>query len=235
MPNCISRNIEAHPSHIRSFVLRQGRLTPAQARAFAMHWTQYGLEPLSMPRDFKQIFGRTAPLVLEIGFGNGQALRYAAQQEPEKNFIGVEVHRPGVGRLLNSLAHDGVGNVRVFHDDVIDVLTHEIALNTLHQVRIYFPDPWPKKRHHKRRLIQPDFVNLIATRMENGGLLHLATDWADYAEHMSNVLDNNPQWRNLADEERFVPRPQWRIETHFEQRGVRLGHGVWDLLYTRIC
>jgi len=221
-------------SHIRSFVLRQGRITPAQARAFAEHWRRYGLELLNTSRNFNDVFGRHAPLVLEIGFGNGEALRYAAQRESDKNFLGVEVHRPGVGRLLNALANDQLSNVGVFHADAVEVLTHEIATHSLHQVRIYFPDPWHKKRHHKRRLIQPDFVHLLTSRLEVGGLLHLATDWADYAEQMFAVLENRPHWRNMAGEARFTPRPEWRIETHFERRGLRLGHRVWGLLFRRI-
>ncbi len=221
-----------HP--IRSFVLRQGRITPAQMRAFAAHWQRYGLEPTGAPRDFAAIFGRSAPLVLEIGFGNGEALCYAAQCEADKNFLGVEVHRPGVGRLLNALANAHLDNARIFHEDAVEVLTQEIAPETLSEVRIYFPDPWPKHRHHKRRLIQPELVQLIASRMKTGGRLHLATDWAEYAQHMLEVLEAAPMWRNLAENGEFSPRPVWRIETHFERRGQRLGHGVWDLIYTRV-
>jgi tRNA (guanine-N7-)-methyltransferase len=215
---------------IRSFVLRQGRITTAQQRAFDAHWQRFGLDFSGAPRDFAATFERKAPLVLEIGFGNGEQLVHAAQAEPERDFIGVEVHRPGVGRLLNALANADIRNVRVYHHDAVEVLEREIGPHALDEVRIYFPDPWPKKRHHKRRLIQPAFVALVASRVAPGGRLHLATDWADYAEHMQNVLDDAPQWRR---DTRHAARPPWRIDTHFEKRGVRLGHCVRDLVYER--
>jgi tRNA (guanine-N7-)-methyltransferase len=218
---------------IRSFVLRQGRTTPAQQRAFDAHWQRYGIDFSGTPRDFAAVFGRRAPLVLEIGFGNGEQFLHATQAEPERDFIGIEVHRPGVGRLLNALADAEVGNARVYHHDAVEVLEREIAPHALAEVRVYFPDPWPKKRHHKRRLIQPDFVALIASRVAHGGCLHLATDWADYAEHMQSVLDNAPDWRRHAQHTTSSSRPAWRIDTHFERRGMRLGHGVWDLVYER--
>ena len=218
---------------IRSFVLRQGRFTPAQQRAFTEHWTRYGLDPLAGVPDWTRVFGRQAPLVLEIGFGNGEQLLWSARNEPGKNFIGIEVHRPGVGRLMNALAAHDVHNVRLYNHDAVEVLERATGPATLSEVRIYFPDPWPKKRQQKRRLVQPGFLTLLAGRVARGGRLHLATDWADYADQMLAVLDQSPEWRNLAADGRFVPRPAWRIETHFEQRGRRLGHGVWDLLYER--
>ena len=217
---------------IRSFVLRQGRITDAQQRAFDAHWQRYGLDFAGTPRDFAAVFGRRAPLVLEIGFGNGEQLLHATQAEPDRDFIGIEVHRPGVGRLLNGLADAGVDNVRLYQHDAVEVLEREIAPASLAEVRIYFPDPWPKKRHHKRRLIQPDFVALVASRIASGGRLHLATDWADYAEHMQSVLDIAPGWRREAHHA-TAERPAWRIDTHFERRGLKLGHGVWDLVYER--
>jgi tRNA (guanine-N7-)-methyltransferase len=216
--------------HIRSFVLRQGRFTPAQQRAFAQYWSRYGLDAHASAAS---AFARPAPLVLEIGFGNGEQLLWSAQHEPDRNFIGIEVHRPGVGRLMNALAAHNVDNVRLYNHDAIEVLHACIAPHHVADVRIYFPDPWPKKRQQKRRLIQPDFVALLATRVAAGGRLHLATDWADYAEHMRSVMETAPDWRNVAGSGQFVPRPQWRIETHFEKRGRRLGHGVWDLVYER--
>ncbi|HEY6985129.1 MAG TPA: tRNA (guanosine(46)-N7)-methyltransferase TrmB [Rhodanobacteraceae bacterium] len=217
---------------IRSFVLRQGRITTAQQRAFDAHWQRYGLDFAGAPRDLAATFGRNARRVLEIGFGNGEQLLHAASAEPESDFIGIEVHRPGVGRLLNALAHAGVANVRLYNHDAVEVLEREIGADALDEVRIYFPDPWPKKRHHKRRLIQPEFIALVASRVVRGGRLHLATDWADYAEHMQNVLDHAPEWRRYAAHA-SASRPAWRIDTHFERRGVRLGHGVWDLVYER--
>lgn len=218
--------------HIRSFVLRQGRFTPAQQRAFDTHWQRYGLDP-KMPLDAAAVFGRRAPLVLEIGFGNGEQLLWSAQRETDKDFLGVEVHRPGVGRLLNALAAHNVDNVRLYNSDIVGVLDSAIAPAALSEVRIYFPDPWPKKRQNKRRLIQPEFVARLATRVAPGGRLHLATDWADYAAQMRDVLDNASGWRSLGGADGFVAQPPWRTQTHFEKRGRKLGHGVWDLLYER--
>ena len=229
-PSAEAAPAPASPRHIRSFVLRQGRFTPAQQRAFAQHWARYGLDARTPAAP---AFARQAPLILEIGFGNGEQLLWSAQQEPDKNFIGIEVHRPGVGRLMNALAAHNVDNVRLYNHDAVEVIQTCIAPSGLAEVRIYFPDPWPKKRQQKRRLIQPDFIALLATRVAPGGRLHLATDWADYAEHMRSVLEAAPAWRNVAGSGQFVPRPQWRIETHFEKRGRRLGHGVWDLVYER--
>jgi tRNA (guanine-N7-)-methyltransferase len=220
--------------HIRSFVLRQGRFTPAQQRAFAEHWSRYGLAT-DAPFEPRDRFGRHAPLVLEIGFGNGEQLLWSATHEAATDFLGVEVHRPGVGRLMNALAANNVDNVLLYNHDVVAVLQRCIAPAALAGVRIYFPDPWPKQRQQKRRLIQPEFVRLLADRVAPNGVLHLATDWADYAEQMSTVLESSPHWRNRARPERFVERPAWRTETHFEKRGRRLGHGVWDLLYDRCC
>jgi tRNA (guanine-N7-)-methyltransferase len=218
---------------VRSFVLRQGRFTPAQQRAFDELWPRFGLDYAGMPRDFDAAFGRAAPRVLEIGFGNGEALRFAAQHDAERNLIGVEVHAPGVGRLLNALAQDGSDHVRLYHHDAVEVLTHEIADASLDEIRIYFPDPWHKKRHNKRRLVQPEFAALLVRKLAPGGRLHLATDWHDYAEQMWDVLDAAPGLENRAGPRGHVPRPDWRPQTHFETRGQKLGHGVWDLLYDR--
>lgn len=218
---------------IRSFVLRQGRFTDAQQRAFDALWPRYGLDYTGGPRDFDAAFGRNAPRVLEIGFGNGEALRFAAARDPARDHIGIEVHAPGVGRLLNALAVDGTGNVRIYHHDAVEVLQHEVADGALDEVRIYFPDPWHKKRHHKRRLVQPPFADLLVRKLRHGGRLHLATDWRDYAEHMWDVLDATKGLRNRAGARGQVPRPDWRPQTHFETRGQRLGHGVWDLLYDK--
>lgn len=218
---------------IRSFVLRQGRFTPAQQRAFDALWPRYGLDYAGMPRDFDAAFGRSAKRVLEIGFGNGEALRYAARQDPSRDYIGIEVHAPGVGRLLNALAEDGSDNVRIYHHDAVEVLNNEIADASLDEIRIYFPDPWHKKRHHKRRLVQAGFAALLVRKLAADGRLHLATDWRDYAEHMWDVLDATDGLRNRAGARGSVPRPEWRPQTHFETRGQRLGHAVWDLLYDK--
>jgi tRNA (guanine-N7-)-methyltransferase len=225
----------APPQHrpIRSFVLRQGRLTPAQQRAFDDHWACYGREPAGQPVCWNDVFGRSARRVLEIGFGNGDALRWAATQHPDWDFIGIEVHRPGVGRLLNGVAEDHRDNVRVYCHDAVEVLQHDFAADSLDEVRIWFPDPWHKKRHNKRRLVQPGFVDLLAGRLKPGGRLHLATDWQAYAEHMHEVMDTSVGFRNEAGPGQASPRPDTRPQTHFETRGQRLGHGVWDLLYQR--
>lgn len=222
---------------IRSFVLRQGRFTPAQQRAFDRLWQKFGIDfdrDQQTPPDFDAHFGRQAKRVLEIGFGNGEALRFAAHQDRQRDYIGVEVHAPGVGRLLNALEDDQLEHVRVYRHDAVDVLQQHIADGSLDEIRVYFPDPWHKKRHHKRRLIQPEFAALLARKLALGGRLHLATDWENYAEHMWDVLDVTPGLKNRAGPRGHVPRPQWRPQTHFETRGLRLGHGVWDLLYDRI-
>ena len=219
---------------IRSFVLRQGRFTEAQQRAFDALWPRYGLDYTAHLRDFETAFGRTAPRVLEIGFGNGEALRFAAAQDPARDLVGIEVHAPGVGRLLNALEADDARNVRIYHHDAVEVLQHEIADRSLDEIRIYFPDPWHKKRHNKRRLVQPAFAGLLVRKLAADGRLHLATDWQDYAEQMWDVLDATPGLRNRAGARGHVPRPDWRPQTHFESRGQRLGHGVWDLLYDRV-
>jgi tRNA (guanine-N7-)-methyltransferase len=223
------RGIQQRP--IRSFVLRQGRFTPAQQRAFEQHWSRHGIDYAGHERDLDALFGRRAPRVLEIGFGNGEQLVFSAQAEPERDFIGVEVHRPGVGRLLNALAERGIGNVRVYAHDAVEVLRHEIPAGALDEVRIYFPDPWHKKRHHKRRLVQPEFVALLAARVRGGGRLHLATDWQGYAEHIEEVLAHAPGWRIDPAHGDPAQRPAWRAETHFERRGLRLGHRVRDFVY----
>lgn len=218
---------------VRSFVLRQGRFTPAQQRAFDELWPRFGLDYAGAPRDFDEAFGRVAPRVLEIGFGNGDALRFAAAQDPQRDYIGIEVHAPGVGRLLNALEADGAAHVRLYHHDAVEVLRNEVAEGSLDEVRIYFPDPWHKKRHNKRRLIQPEFAALLVSRLRLGGRLHAATDWQDYAEQMWDVLDATPGLQNRAGPRGHVQRPEWRPQTHFETRGQKLGHGVWDLVYDK--
>jgi tRNA (guanine-N7-)-methyltransferase len=222
------------PSHlrrIRSFVLREGRMTPAQQRAFETHWARFGINYTGTAQDFGVHFGRHAPCVMEIGFGNGEALAWASEHDPLRDYIGVEVHGPGVGRLMNALAERDATNVRLYKHDAVEVLENEIPPGALSEVRIWFPDPWHKKRHNKRRIVQPEFVALLATRVAPNGLLHLATDWEPYAQHMLEVMEAAPAWRNDVGPGQFAEKPAWRIETHFERRGLKLGHGVWDLLY----
>jgi tRNA (guanine-N7-)-methyltransferase len=218
---------------IRSFVLRQGRATESQKRAFDLHWPSLGLDYAGQPVDFGAVFPNTADLVVEIGFGNGEQLIFGAQNEPHRNFIGIEVHSPGVGRALNAVVDAHLDNVRIYRHDAVEVLRDDIMDGSLSEVRIYFPDPWHKKRHHKRRLIQPDFVALLCRKLKSGGRLHLASDWQEYVEHMWEVCDNESELLATSGPCHSVDRPAWRRQTHFENRGRNLGHGVWDLLYTR--
>ncbi len=219
---------------IKSYVLRQGRLTPGQERALAESWPRYGLDYGGKPRDLDLTFGRSAPKILEIGFGNGEALLAAAQSDPDRDYLGIEVHRPGVGRLLLNAGKADLANLRVYHHDAVEVLDHEIADASLSEVRLYFPDPWHKARHNKRRIVQPAFVERLARKLVRGGMFHLATDWAAYAEHMLDVMEAAAGFSNRLGPRVIAPRPPWRIETHFQKRGERLGHGVFDLIYDRV-
>jgi tRNA (guanine-N7-)-methyltransferase len=219
---------------IRSFVLRTGRATAAQQRALAELWPTYGIEFAAQPLDLNGLFGRTAPRMLEIGFGTGEALRSFAQAHPEMDCLGVEVHTPGVGRLLLDLQALAIGNCRVIAHDAVEVLRQQLPPGSLSLIHIFFPDPWPKKRHHKRRLIQAEFAALLAQSLALGGIVRLATDWEPYAQHMSEVLGATSGLRNLSSSGGFVERPALRPLTRFERRGTRLGHAVWDLAYARI-
>lgn len=222
----------SHPlRRIRSFVLREGRLTPGQERALERWLPEYGMPANDEVLDLAALFNRAAPTLLEIGFGNGATLFELARRHPQWNFIGIEVHRPGVGHLLKLAGEHDVKNIRVSSRDAIEVLEKQIPDASLHRVMLYFPDPWPKKRHHKRRIVQPSFAALVARKLVPQGEFHLATDWENYAEHMKDVLDASPDFVNTADG--YAPRPEERPLTKFEQRGQRLGHGVWDLVYRR--
>ncbi len=217
---------------VRSFVVRGGRLTPAQRRATEALWGRFGLEP-DEPVESPRHFGRQGPLHLEIGFGNGEALLELAAAHPERNYVGVEVHPPGIGRLLAGLAAAGIDNVRVCRGDALEVLEQAVADGSLAGINVWFPDPWPKKRHHKRRLVQPATVALMARKLALRGILHLATDWQEYAEHMLGVVSAAPGLRNLAGEGAYFRAPTERPATRFQRRGEALGHGVWDLLLER--
>jgi tRNA (guanine-N7-)-methyltransferase len=219
---------------IKSYVVRGGRLTDAQQRALDEHWPRYGLEfgdALNMPR----IFGRDAPRTLEIGFGNGDNLTELAAAHPERDFIGVEVHPPGVGHLLLKAAAAGLTNVRILQHDAVEVLQHSIAPGALNTILVLFPDPWHKKRHHKRRLVSRAFAELAASRLATGGTLQLATDWTPYAEWMLECLNAIPSLRNRSPDGTYMPRDPDRITTRFEKRGERLGHAVHDLCYERVA
>lgn len=219
---------------IRSFVKRTGRMTLGQEKAFESCWQSFGLNLDDGVLDVEQTFGRAAPLVLEIGFGMGASLVQMAAQSPQTDFIGIEVHKPGVGKLFHLMQEQGVNNIRAYCDDAVDVLNRCIGDESLQRVQIYFPDPWHKKKHHKRRLIQPQFVQLLRSKLQPGGTLHLATDWEHYAEHMMEVLSAAAGFRNCEADFCFSPRPGFRPETKFERRGQRLGHGVWDLLFEKV-
>lgn len=232
-PPDVALSVIEHPRSIRSFVMRGGRITDAQQRALDSLWPRYGISFQPVHLDFATAFGRSAPVTLEIGFGNGDNLAAQANTHPERNYLGVEVHRPGVGRLLLGLEERQLPNVRIICHDAVEVLTQQIAPQTLDEVLILFPDPWPKKRHHKRRLVQAAFVELVTDRLRVGGVLRFATDWQPYADAALHVLSANRGLRNLALDGTFVPRPTERAPTRFEKRGARLGHDVWDLAFER--
>jgi tRNA (guanine-N7-)-methyltransferase len=218
---------------VRSFVVRSGRATVAQQRALVELWPTYGIEYRAQPLDLRATFGRAAMHMIEIGFGAGEALLSFAQSHPQINCLGLEVHRPGVGHLMLGAHAAGLTNLRIVCHDAVEVLQHQIEPGTISLVHIFFPDPWPKKRHHKRRLIQPAFAALLARALERDGVLRLATDWEPYAQHMREVLDSLPEFRNVAGDAGYVSRSQERPLTKFERRGQRLGHDVWDLEYRR--
>jgi len=219
---------------IRSFVRREGRLTPGQQRALDKMWPLFGIDEGETALDLDMLFGRQAPKVFEIGFGNGASLVEMAKQQPDQDFIGVEVHRPGVGQLLMAIDKEQLTNVRVACTDAVELLKKRIANKSLDRVQLYFPDPWHKKRHHKRRIIQPLFVDLLADKLKHGGFLHMATDWQHYAEQMLSDVSENSRFQNSSHDGTYIPRPDYRPLTKFEQRGHRLGHGVWDLLFKRL-
>jgi tRNA (guanine-N7-)-methyltransferase len=218
---------------LRSFVRREGRMTAVQKNALQRRWPIYGLNIDDGLLDIQKVFGRDAPVVLEIGFGMGGSFFELAVRHPEKNYVGIEVHRPGVGSLLSKVEQQAVENVRVYSDDAVQVLEQCISNDSLDAIYIYFPDPWPKKRHHKRRLIQPPFVALATTKLKLGGSFHVATDWENYAEHCMGVLSAEDSLKNLAGHGCFTDRPESRPLTKFEKRGKVLGHGVWDLCFAK--
>jgi len=223
---------QARDRPVRSFVRRSSRMTPAQRAAIQCRWPIYGLEAAGV-LDLEAVFGRRAPRTMEIGFGNGETLITLAAAHPERDYLGVDVYEPGIGRLLAAVAEQRLANVRVLRADAVDVLRDHLAPAALDAVLLLFPDPWPKKRHHKRRLVQPDFVARVAACLAPGGRFCLATDWQDYAEHMLRVLEAEPAFLNLAGTGRFCPEPDDRPVTKFERRGRRLGHQVWDLRFQR--
>jgi tRNA (guanine-N7-)-methyltransferase len=220
-------------SKVKSYVKREGRLTNAQARAIEAFWPTMGIDYQQQALDLTQVFGRQAPVVVEIGFGMGKSLVAMAAAAPDINFLGIEVHRPGVGACLADAGELGLTNLRVMEHDAVEVLKYMLPDASLHRLQLYFPDPWHKTRHHKRRIVQPEFVELVRTKLAIGGHFHMATDWEPYAEHMAEVMNSASNFTNTAEEGHYVPRPDYRPTTKFEVRGQKLGHGVWDLIYER--
>lgn len=233
----MSSTFEIKPEYkqkpIRSYVIRGGRITEGQKKAFDQAWVEYGLSLFDGVIDPAALFGREAPLVLEVGFGMGDSLLAMAKVEPERNFIGIEVHPPGVGRLLNNAAKAGLTNLKVFMADAVDVLEDCIPAQCVDRFQLYFPDPWHKKKHNKRRIVQPTFMQLVREKLKPGGVCHLATDWEAYAEQMMEVMTLAEGYENQQAQYHYAPRPDYRPLTKFENRGQRLGHGVWDLLFSR--
>lgn len=220
---------------IRSYVRREGRITKAQSRALLELWPEYGIDHVQGVLDFKQVYGREVPNIVEIGFGNGGALLSMAADNPQCNFLGIEVYRPGVGSLLLKLKQHGISNVRVIMDNAASVMQDWIDKECLSKILIFFPDPWPKKRHNKRRLVQRDFVSTAVERLSIGGYIHIATDWEDYASSILSLLEHEPRLRNMSTTKGFVARPPYRPQTKYERRGTSLGHLVWDVMFRRIA
>jgi tRNA (guanine-N7-)-methyltransferase len=220
-----------HPP-IRSYVLRQGRFSPGQQRAYEELLPTFGIAYSTAALDFRATFGRSAPVIVEVGSGMGETTARIARENPQNDYLAIEVHAPGVGSLLKRLAEESIGNVRVIRHDAVEVLRDMVPQGSLAGLHVFFPDPWPKKRHHKRRLVQPAFARLAAERLAPGGYIHVATDWQEYAEHVLAVLSCEKLLRNTAED--YAPRPVSRPETKFERRGLKLGHAVWDIVFERI-
>jgi tRNA (guanine-N7-)-methyltransferase len=218
---------------IRSFVLRAGRTTPAQERALSDLWPLYGIDLSEGALDLTHVFGRDAQRCLEIGFGAGEVIGTLAESHPSKDYLGIEVHPSGIGRLLLRAEQGALRNLRVIRDDAVDVMRDHVPDESFDEVLVFFPDPWHKKRHHKRRLIEAHFISIVAAKLRRGGTLRLATDWQSYAEQMLAVCNANPDLESLSTDLTFVERPGFRPATRFERRGARLGHGVWDLAYAK--
>ena len=218
---------------IRSFVVRNGRITEGQNRALENHWPSYGLEYSANPTDWSEVFGREAPLWIEIGYGNGIQTAHLAALYPHINFLGIEIHLPGVGHLLQLADEQKLQNLKLIRHDAVEVLAEAVEENSVDQILLFFPDPWPKKKHHKRRIVQKDFVDLVANKLKPGGRFHLATDWEPYAEWMLETLSACPRLQNLSDTGDFVSAPDYRLLTKFENRGIKKGHKVHDLLFEK--
>ena len=228
-------NPEIKKRTIRSFVVRGGRMTEGQQRAYDANWKTYGLEADQGRIDYQEVFGRESDVVIEVGFGMGASLVEMAKNAPEKDFIGIEVHPPGVAKLMMLAAEAGIQNIRVYCHDAIEVTADCLPQGQASTFQLFFPDPWHKKKHNKRRIVQPLFAQQVANVLKVGGVFHMATDWEPYAEHMLEVMEAQAQYENVAGKNTYHPRPEWRPLTKFEQRGERLGHGVWDLIYSKLA
>ena len=223
---------QRRPRTIRSFVKREGKMTKGQLNAIELLWPKYGVDLSRQSIALDSLFGRQATTILEIGFGNGLSLAEMAEKHPEQNYFGIEVHRPGVGSLLVQVKKRELKNVRVSYDDAVDVLEQQVANNSLDRIQIFFPDPWHKKRHHKRRLIQTDFLSVLVSKLKPNGVIHIATDWQNYAEHILETLSACSELKNTVAE--YAPKPDYRPNTKYEERGLKLGHGVWDILFAKV-
>lgn len=227
-----STETQSHP-RIRSYIRRQGRATAGQKKAIEEVWNDYCLDP-EKTYDFEEVFGRSAPLIVEIGFGNGSGLAQMAEENPDINYIGIEVHRPGVGHLMMLLEQKQIKNVKIYHHDAIEILEQKVSDNALTGVHLFFPDPWQKRRHHKRRIVRASFIDLLNKKLKFGGYFHTATDWDHYAKDMLKTLSSASGLINSSKDKGFSERPKYRPLTKFENRGIRLGHGVWDLIFKKI-
>jgi tRNA (guanine-N7-)-methyltransferase len=226
------KNTEKHRA-IKSFVLRQGRVTSAQQQALVNHWSTYGIDFSEQVLCFNKLFNNENDVIVEIGFGNGESLLQQAKNQPETNFIGIEVHGPGVGHLIHLANSENIHNIRIIRFDAVDVLKHQIADSSLQQLQLFFPDPWHKKRHHKRRIISPDFIQLVEKKLKPGGFFHMATDWQHYARQMLTEMDAASGFINTSGAGNYSINQGLRCESKFERRGRKLGHGVWDLIYQK--
>jgi tRNA (guanine-N7-)-methyltransferase len=231
-----SKNLDdiQYKREVRSFVLRAGRVTNAQQACMDSHWPLWGLTLEHGLLDFAEVFGNSNPVVLEVGFGMGKSLVEQAQQNPDMNFVGIEVHTPGIGACLKSAIEAGVENIRIFHEDAIKVFRQCIPNQSIARMQLFFPDPWHKKKHHKRRIVQPEFAKMLHEKLVLGGVFHMATDWENYADHMRDIMNAAPGYKNLSADQTFVEKPDFRPNTKFEARGERLGHGVWDLIFEKV-
>ena len=230
---CVTKNNEKQYRTIKSFVLRQGRLTKAQQKALDNYWQDYGIDFSEEHLDYRTLFNNDNELIVEIGFGDGDSLLQQAINQPQYNFIGIEVHGPGVGHIIHNANRQNIHNIKVIRQDAIDVLTQQIADNSIRQLQLFFPDPWHKKRHHKRRIIKQSFIKLVQRKLKIGGYFHLATDWQHYAQQMLEQMDTTEAFRNISGTGNYSKTVAGRCETKFERRGIKLGHGVWDLIYKK--